>query len=66
MDRAKLKGKIAEKGFNLTTLAKAIGMPYTMLYHRVNDNDLLTIAETRKICKVLELSNQEKIEIFLI
>ena len=36
MNRAKLFGRIAEKGFNLTTLSKALKMPYQTLYRKIN------------------------------
>lgn len=53
MNRAKLFGRIAEKGFNLTTLSKALKMPYQTLYRKINGETEFTVGEAEAVCEVL-------------
>lgn len=62
----KLKGKIVEKGFTLSSFAQAIGMPYTTFFRRMEGDGLdFTIGEISAMSKTLELSGSESKEIFL-
>lgn len=67
VDVKKLKIKILEKGFSISSLAKKIGMDKTTFYRRLNDNgNSFTIGEIQEIVNVLEISNDEARSIFFI
>lgn len=66
MNILKLKGKIVEKGMTNSIFAENIGLPYTTFYRRLENNGKdFTIGEVEKIVKVLGLTKNEAIEIFL-
>ncbi len=65
MNKAKLEGRIAECGYNLTTFAKAINMPYATLYRKVNGDTEFTISEAIAVCNALNLPLEERTIIFL-
>ncbi|MDU4727667.1 helix-turn-helix domain-containing protein [Clostridium sp.] len=61
----KLKGKIVEKGINISNLAEMINMDPSTLYRKFNNNcDTLTIKEADLIVKSLELNADEAKTIF--
>lgn len=61
----KLKGKIVEKGFNITELAKKIGIDPSTLYRKLGNNGTaLTIKEADMIVKSLNLTLAEANSIF--
>jgi len=61
----KLKGKIVEKGTNISELAKIIGMNKSTLYRKLkNDGEEISIKEASIIIKVLNLSLEEVNAIF--
>lgn len=61
----KLKGKIVEKGMNVTALAEQMGIDRATLYRKLkNSGQTLTIREVNKIVEVLELTEKEALEIF--
>lgn len=60
----KLKGKIVEKGMNVETVAKRIGVERSSMYRKLNNFEKITIGEARKLKDVLELSNEEASAIF--
>ena len=61
----KLKGKIVEKGLNVSKLAKLINVDTSTLYRKINNNgDTLTIKEADSIVKILNLSLDEANAIF--
>lgn len=60
-----LKGKIAENGINVATLAELIGVDSATLYRKLNNCDKFTIGEALKIKDALSLSNSDACEIFL-
>lgn len=65
MDVNKLKGKIVEKGLNVETLARRIGIDRSTLYRKLNkQGDTLTVREVNIICKELGLSKDEAMDIF--
>lgn len=61
---AKLKGKIAEKGMNQETLAKAVGMDRSTLNRKIKTGEAFTIGEANRIAIILKLSKNEAMEIF--
>nr|DAR29274.1 MAG TPA: LAMBDA REPRESSOR (TRIPLE MUTANT)/DNA COMPLEX-DNA COMPLEX, DOUBLE HELIX, TRANSCRIPTION-DNA.1A [Caudoviricetes sp.] len=65
MNRAKLFGRIAEKGFNLTTLSKALKMPYQTLYRKINGETEFTVGEAEAVCEVLGIPLRERAIFFL-
>lgn len=65
MNVNKLKGKIVEKGMNVTALAEQMGIDRATLYRKLkNSGQTLTIREVNKIVEVLELTEKEALEIF--
>lgn len=65
MNSNKLKSKIVEKGMNVETLAKLIGVERSSMYRKLNNFEKITIGEANKIKAVLELSNEDASSIFL-
>ena len=65
MKANKLKGKLVEKGMNVETLAKLIGVDKSTLYRKLNDFDTFTLGDVTKIAKVMGLSNKEAYELFI-
>lgn len=63
-DIAKLKGKIAEKGFNQSQLAKIISMDRTTLNRKLKTGEEFSIKEAEKIALALDLSGREATYIF--
>lgn len=61
----KLKGKIVERGMNIESLAKLIGVDRATLYRKLNDAEKITIGEAAKIKDVLEISESDAYDIFL-
>ena len=64
MNINKLKAKIVEKGMNVETLAKLIGVDRSSMYRKINNFEKITIGEANKIKSVLELSDEEANNIF--
>ncbi len=61
----KLKGKIVERGMNVGSVAKAIGINHATLYRKLNaDGENISIKEACLIGKTLKLSVTEMNEIF--
>lgn len=61
----KLKGKIVERGINITKLAEMINVDPSTLYRKFNNNgNTLTIKEVDLIVKSLKLNAQEANAIF--
>lgn len=65
MKTNKLKGKIVERGMNVSKLAECIGIDKATLYRKLNNFDSFTIGDALKIKDALGLSNQEAYDIFL-
>lgn len=66
MNVDKLKGKIVERGYSISTFCDAIDMPRVTLYRRLNQGgDDFTIGEVKKIVKGLNLDCREAMDIFL-
>lgn len=64
MNVNKLKGKMVEKGMNVETVAKSIGIDRASLYRKLNDLEKITVGDASKIKSILDISNEEAIEIF--
>lgn len=61
----KLKGKIIEKGFNISKLAKMINLDASTLYRKLaNNGTKLTIKEADMIVETLNLTVDEANAIF--
>jgi DNA-binding XRE family transcriptional regulator len=65
MNVNKLKGKIAENGLNVETLANRIGINRASMYRKLNNAEKITIGEARKIKAALNLTAAEATDIFL-
>ncbi|MFR9276493.1 MAG: helix-turn-helix domain-containing protein [Peptoniphilus senegalensis] len=62
----KLKGKIAENGMNITSLARKIGMNRDTLYRKLaNEGEKLNLGEIKKICEVLKINKEDTLDIFM-
>lgn len=62
----KLRGKIAENGFNNRAFAKAMSLSEVTLRRKMNDADYeFTIGESITARKLLNLSTDEYLEIFI-
>lgn len=63
---AKLKGKLAEKGYNQSMLAEAMQLDKSTIYRKMETNGLsFTIREAHQIVDILNLTIPEAVEIFL-
>ncbi len=61
----KLKGKIVERGMNISILANEIGIDRSTLYRKIKNNgDDISIKEANLIVKVLNLTIDEANAIF--
>ena len=65
VDVNKLRGKIVEKGFSQQELAQSIGIDRSTFYRKMRNNGDFSIGEVAEIAKIMQLSNEEAIEIFL-
>lgn len=61
----KLRGKIVEKGMTVEAVAKAMGIDKSTLYRKLQAAETITIREANAIGKILGLTMQESIDIFL-
>ena len=65
MNVNKLKGKMVEKGLNVTMLANELGIDRATLYRKLNNKGAtLTIREANRIAEILDLTGKEAVEIF--
>ena len=65
MNLDKLKGKILEKRKIYEECAAALGVTVTTFSNKMNGKGKFYIDEINKLATLLELTNQEKIDIFL-
>lgn len=65
MNANKLKGMIIANGMNIEQLADEIGIDRSSMYRKLNSFEKITIGEAIKIKKVLKMSNEQAVEIFL-
>lgn len=63
-DIAKLRGKIVEKGYNQSKLAKSAQMDKSTLSRKLKYGEAFTIGEANRIAIILKLSKDEAIDIF--
>lgn len=59
-----LRGKIVERGTNVSEVAEKMGIDKATLYRRIADGDAFTIGEAQKITDILNLSHDEAVAIF--
>lgn len=64
MDANKLRGKIVEKGLNVETLAKMVGIDRSSMYRRLNNTEKITVGEAERIRSALGLTGEEATAIF--
>lgn len=64
-DTLKLKGKIIEKGFTITSLAKHLGISKPTFSQKVNNKIRFSQDNIKDISKALELTSEEITTIFL-
>ncbi len=61
----KLKGKLRERNVTYAQCAKEIGMSITSFSQKMNGKSRFYIDDLEKIGNLLNLSNPEKVDIFL-
>lgn len=60
-----LKGKIIEKGMNVTELARKIGVDRATLYRKLESNgDTMLVRDANNIVAALNLTSEEAVAIF--
>lgn len=59
-----LRGKIEERGTNVSEVAAKMGVDKATLYRRIANSETFTIGEVGKITEILSLSSEEAIAIF--
>lgn len=59
-----LRGKIEEKGMNISEVAAKMGVDKATLYRRIQNSETFTIGEVGKITEILRLTNEEAVSIF--
>ena len=64
MNATKLKTKIKEKGFSISTIAILIGIHNSLMNKKINGYEPMTIYEATCIKEILNLSNEEALDIF--
>ncbi|WP_303015400.1 helix-turn-helix domain-containing protein [Holdemania massiliensis] len=65
MNVNKLKGRIVEKGMNIDSLAREMGVNKSTLYRKIaSDGDCLTLKDADSIVKILDLTKDEALAIF--
>lgn len=65
MNATKLKSKLKEKGFSISTIAVLIGVHNSLLNKKVNGHEPMTVYEAMCIKEILNLTNEEALDIFL-
>ena len=65
MNATKLKTKIKEKGFSISTIAILIGVHNSLLHKKINGYEPMSIYEAMCIKEILNLTNEEALDIFL-
>lgn len=67
MSIPKLRGKIVEKGFTVVEFCKMIGMNPATFYRKLQTNgEEFTLGETFSMIRVLKLSKDEAVTIFMV
>lgn len=64
MNATKLKSKLKEKGFSISTIAILIGVHNSLLSKKINGYEPMTVYEAMCMKEVLNLSNEEALDIF--
>lgn len=64
-DTNKLKGKIIEKGFTITSLAKCLNTSKSTLSQKINNKIKFSQTDIKRISSKLELTGEEIKDIFL-
>ena len=59
MGYAKLKGRIVEKGYNTTSLAKELDISNVSLAHKLNKKADWRLSEVKKLCEILDISKED-------
>ncbi len=61
----KVKGRLKENGYTYNEFSLMIGMSTTSFSDKINGRKRFYIDEVKKISKVLNFTDEEKIDIFL-
>ncbi len=63
IDKEKLKSAISKNGLTITVLSQKLKINPSTFFRKIN-KDAFLIKEAYQICKILNLSNQDAIDIF--
>lgn len=63
IDKKKLKSAISKNGLTITVLSQKLKINPSTFFRKIN-KDAFLIKEAYQICKILNLSNQDAIDIF--
>ena len=65
MNVNRLKGRIVEKGLNISVVAEKMGIDRSSLYRKLNNKgETLTIREAQNLVNILQLPPKDATEIF--
>ena len=65
MDANKLKTKLNEKGFSISTVANLMNIRGSSLHRKLNGYDSMTVYDAMCLKEILNLTNTEALDIFL-
>ena len=65
MDANKLKTKLSEKGFSISTVANLMNLCELSLHKKLNGSDIMTVYDAMCLKEILNLTNAEALDIFL-
>ena len=65
MNADKLKGKMKEMGITYNQGAKALNLSVTSFSNKVNNKNKFTVMEAQILSNFLQMTNEEKVAIFL-
>lgn len=55
-----LKGKIVEKGYTQTELAKLLSISHASMNYKINNRRSFTVNEISMLCKILNIRNKDE------
>ena len=56
----KLKGRIVEKGYTLSTIAKEVGISYQSMSYKVNNKREFNQTEISALCSILDIMDDQR------
>ena len=66
MKLEKLKEKIIEKGLDYNSLTEPLGLDYSTIVKKMSGRTKIKLSEISKLRKILNLTDQEVVKIFIV